>query len=137
MKELKWLRVKFVLSNMVMVTLVIGLAFLAVGYFTKTRMEQDNEQFLWKAAAAETMPEFWEAGTVRAPYFILITDGNDEIIGVEGQYGPEPEDEDLKRLAAQSLSAAEDGGLLEMYQLRYLRRPFESGYVEAHQADDR
>lgn len=128
MKELKWLRVKFVLSNMVMVTLVIGLAFLAVGYFTKTRMEQDNEQFLWKAAAAETMPEFWEAGTVRAPYFILITDGNDEIIGVEGQYGPEPEDEDLKRLAAQSLSAAEDGGLLEMYQLRYLRRPFESGY---------
>ena len=34
MKELKRLRIKFVASNMAMVTLVIGLAFLAVGYFT-------------------------------------------------------------------------------------------------------
>ena len=31
MKELKWLRIKFVLSNMGMVTVVIALAFLAVG----------------------------------------------------------------------------------------------------------
>lgn len=132
MKELRRLRIKFVVSNMVMVTLVIGLAFLAVGYFTKQKMDRNDERMLWQAAAAESVPEFWDVGSIRAPYFILITDGNNEIIGVEGQYGLEPDQDSLERLAAQSLAASADGGILELYQLRYLRRPFESGYRIAY-----
>ena len=115
MKELKRLRIKFVASNMVMVTLVIGLAFLAVGYFTQYRINADNERMLWEV-----------------PYFILVTDGDDQIIRVEGRYSPGQDSEMLQRLAAQSLSSAEDGGVLEMYQLRYLRRPLESGYRIAY-----
>ncbi len=132
MKELKRLRIKFILSNMAMVTLVIGLAFLAVGYFTKYGMDQNDERMLRQAAAAESLPEFWDTGEVRAPYFILVTDGNDEIVRVEGQYGLEPDENALKILAAQSLSASADRGILELYQLRYLRRPFENGYRIAY-----
>lgn len=133
MKELKRLRIKFVASNMVMVTLVIGLAFLAVGYFTQYRINADNERMLWEAAAAEQPPApFAEEDYVRMPYFILVTDGDDQIIRVEGRYSPGQDSEMLQRLAAQSLSSAEDGGVLEMYQLRYLRRPLESGYRIAY-----
>lgn len=132
MKEVRRLRIKFVVSNMIMATLVIGLAFLAVGYFTKSRMDQSNEQMLRQAAAAESMPEFWDTGEVRAPYFILITDGNNEIVRVEGQYGQGPDEAALERLAAQSLAAAADRGILELYQLRYLRRPLENGYRIAY-----
>lgn len=133
MKELKRLRIKFVASNMVMVTLVIGLAFLAVGYFTQYRINADNERMLWEAAAAEQPPApFAEEDYVRVPYFILVTDGDDQIIRVEGRYSPGQDSEMLQRLAAQSLSSAEDGGVLEMYQLRYLRRPLESGYRIAY-----
>ena len=49
MKELKSLRAKFVISNMLMVTLVIGLAFLAVGFFTKSNMERRSQQALDEA----------------------------------------------------------------------------------------
>ncbi len=77
MKELKRLRVKFVLSNMVMVTLVIGLAFLGVGYFTKNQIDRDNEKMLGMAVEAEHAGSFleWE-GIARMPYFIVVTDGN-------------------------------------------------------------
>ena len=132
MKELKRLRIKFVASNMAMVTLVIGLAFLAVGYFTTYRMNRDNERMLWEAAAAGQTPVFWGGDEVRMPYFILVTDGDNQIVHVEGQYGPGQDSEMLQRLAAQSLSSAEDGGFLEMYQLRYLRRPLGSGYRIAY-----
>ena len=43
MKELKRLKIKFVASNMAMVTLVIGLAFLAIGQITRLRMEQHSK----------------------------------------------------------------------------------------------
>ena len=73
MKELKRLRVKFVLSNMVMVTFVIGLAFLGVGYFTKNQIDRDNEKMLGMAVEVEHAGSFleWE-GIARMPYFIVV-----------------------------------------------------------------
>ncbi len=131
MKELKSLRIKFVISNMLMVTLVIGLAFLAVGLFTKNSMERRSEQALGEAALMEgngflAYPAL--GGQVRFPYFILITDGQDHVIRVEGQYRLGLEDEFLQYIASDSLLAQEDMGVLEHYQLKYLRRPFENGY---------
>ena len=67
-------------------------------------------------------------GQVRFPYFILITDGQDHVIRVEGQYRLGLEDEFLQYIASDSLLAQEDMGVLEHYQLKYLRRPFENGY---------
>ena len=133
MKELKRLRVKFVLSNMVMVTLVIGLAFLGVGYFTKNQIDRDNEKMLGMAVEAEHAGSFleWE-GIARMPYFIVVTDGNNQIIQVEDRYGMGPDTELVKYLAAQSLSAPEAVGTLENYQLRYLRIPVGSGYRIAY-----
>ena len=82
--------IKFVISNMLMVTLVIGLAFLAVGLLhQKNSMERRSEQALGEAALMEgngflAYPAL--GGQVRFPYFILITDGQDHVIRVEGQY---------------------------------------------------
>lgn len=133
MKELKRLRLKFVVSNMAMVTLVIGLAFFAVGFFTKMCMDRDSQQMLDQAAAAQGVQKFiTSAGGARLPYFILVTDGENQIIRVESQYGMEPDNEALKGLAAQSLSAVGDQGVLEHYQLRYLRQPFENGWRIAY-----
>ncbi len=129
MKELKRLRIKFVASNMVMVTIVIVLAFLAVGYAAKSRIHQSNEQLL-EHAYSETIPDFFTLsfGT-RIPYFILVTNQEADILRVDGQYRLEPENEVLSYLAAASLAAADDRGFLKDYHLQYARRPFESGYM--------
>ena len=104
MKELKRLKIKFVASNMAMVTLVIGLAFLAIGQITRLRMEQHSEQAL-AHMGTENMQDFFSPGRESLlPYFVLITNRDDDIIRVEGQYRLEPEDEFLRFLAAESLS---------------------------------
>ena len=133
MKELKGLRVKFIVSNMVMVSLVIGLAFFLVGGMMKLRVKQNQERLLGQAAEAEFREMSWESQRSRLPYFILVTDGDDRVIRVEGQYGGlGPDEELLEDLAAQSLAGMADRGSLEPYQLTYLRRPFESGYRIAY-----
>lgn len=132
MKELKGLRIKFVVSNMVMVTLVIGLAFLAVGFFTKAMVARDNEQMLGRAVQEGGQAFLPEAGGTRLPYFILITDRNSQVVQVEGQYGLEPDQELLGILAAQSLAETGSRGFLEHYQLRYLKQPLENGYRIAY-----
>ena len=129
MKELKRLRIKFIVSNMAMVTLVIGLAFLTVGYVTKSRVEQANEQILERIYSENIQDFFSTPADMRMPYFIVVTDQKDEIIRVDGQYRLEPEDEFLRYLAATSLAASDDHGFLEDYQLQFARRPFESGYI--------
>ena len=133
MKELRGLRVKFIVSNMVMVSLVIGLAFFLVGGMMKLRVRQNQERLLGQAAEAEFREMSWESQRSRLPYFILVTDGDDRVIRVEGQYGGlGPDEELLEDLAAQSLAGMADRGSLEPYQLTYLRRPFESGYRIAY-----
>ena len=62
MKELKWLRIKFVLSNMGMVTVVIALAFLAVGYFTQYAWTEQRED---DAGGGARAGGFADAGRVR------------------------------------------------------------------------
>ena len=128
MKELKRLQVKFVVSTMVMVSLIIGLAFLAIGYVAKTMVEQSAVPFPASAEPQNAREYFSPDREARLPYFILITDGDQEVIGVEGQYRLEAEDEFLSLLALESLSAAEDEGVLERYQLQYSRRPVGGGY---------
>lgn len=129
MKELKRLRMKFVVTNMAMVSLVIGLAFLAAGYVTRAWVDRNNEQALGRINA-ENVQEFFTSGRdLRMPYFILTTNQDADILRVEGQYGFEPEDEFLRFLAAESLSSADDQGFLERYHLQYSRKPVESGYL--------
>ncbi len=129
MKELKRLRIKFIISNMAMVTLVIGLAFLTIGYVTKSRVDAANEQIL-ERMYSENIQDFFSAPEeMRMPYFIVVTDQKNQIIRVDGQYRLEPEDEFLRYLAAASLAAADDRGFLEDYHLQFARRPFESGYI--------
>lgn len=130
MKELKGLRIKFVVSNMAMVSLVIGLAFLLVGGLMNFKVEQNQQRLLGEAASMENFREvLWQSQRTRMPFFILVTDGEDKVIQMEGQYGGlEPDEELMQDLAARSLSGSQDMGELEPYQLSYLRRPFENGY---------
>ena len=72
MKELRGLRIKFVVSNMVMVSLVIGLAFLLVGGLMKFRVEQNQQRLLGEAASIENYREvLWQDQRTRLPVFIL------------------------------------------------------------------
>ena len=129
MKEIKRLRFKFIASNMVMVTLVIVLAFFAIGYFTKNRIEQNNRDLLGQVASNGMAPQFFEGGMEnRIPYFTITIDGNHQVTMIEGQYNIYPDDEFLERLAMESIRAAEDQGIMDRYRLRYMRMPFESGY---------
>ncbi len=133
MKELKRLRMKFVVSNMVMVSLVIGLSFLLVGGLMRFSVKQNQERLLGQAASAQDLREFlWENQSARLPYLILVTDANRQVVQVEDQYGLGPDEELLSFLAAESLRGTADRGNLEAYRLAYLRQPFENGYRIAY-----
>lgn len=132
MKELKGLRMKFVLTNMAMVTIVLGLAFLAMGGLVEGQVDRDSERFLARAAQSRAAGAFQAEGKVRLPYLILVTDAQEQIVRVEGQAWLGGDEEGLRLLAAKSLAAASDGGFLEGDQLRYLRIPQEDGYWIAY-----
>ena len=46
MREIRGLRVKFVVSNMLMVTALLCLALFAIGFFNNSRLEQRSLELL-------------------------------------------------------------------------------------------
>ncbi len=128
MREIRGLRVKFVVSNMLMVTALLCLALFAIGFFNNSRLEQRSLELLEQEAAAGSGAGTFLEGDGRIPHFSLILNRDRELIGLEGQYSFGVDDAALRRLAAESISAREDRGIMEQYQLRYLRFPTEEGY---------
>ena len=129
MKELRQLRIKFVLSNMAIVTALLCLGLFAIGLFNRVSLEREAERFLQGGMEPGTAAElFLEGQETRIPHFTLILNGDREIVGIEGQYRFQMDDALLRRLAAESLSAEGDSGRMEHYRLRYLRLPQEEGY---------
>ena len=129
MKELRQLRIKFVLSNMAIVTVLLCLGLFAVGIFNRAGLEREAERYLQESMEPGTAAELFFGGEgARIPHFTLVLNGDREIVGIEGQYRFQMDDALLRRLAAESLSAEGDSGRMEHYQLRYLRFPQEEGY---------
>lgn len=122
MKEIVRLRIKFMLYNMIIVTVVIGAAFFAAAFLVKNRIMEESNSLLSRAAEEETGALIFEVSPqVRVPYFTVVVDQDGMVFLNEGAYNSFPDQHFLEQIAKMGLTGVNDRGDLEEYHLRYLR----------------
>ena len=120
---IKKLRLKFVLINMSIVTImqvvILGLVF----YFTSANLERESMRMLENIAAQPVrLGVPGELGEdVRLPFFKLQLGLGGEVVATGGGYYDLSDDAFLDRLIAQTAASPNHLGVLEEYNLRYYR----------------
>lgn len=132
MKEIGRLRIKFMVYNMIIVTVIIGAAFFAAVYLLKSRILEESNSLLSRAAAEEGEALIFEVSPrIRVPYFTILVDQSGAVILKEGAYNSFPDEHFVQQIAWQGMAGDEETGDLEEYHLRYLRVSHPLGYMIA------
>ena len=115
------LRIKFVVINMTIVTIMLCIIFGMVLHFTSVNMEKESMEML-QTVALEThkpgIPGKTGAG-IRLPYFSLRLGSGGEVIASGNGFYDLSDPELMKTLI--TLSAEKRSGILPDYNLRFLR----------------
>ncbi|MBR5429502.1 MAG: HAMP domain-containing histidine kinase [Firmicutes bacterium] len=120
---LKRLRRRMVLTTMAIVSVVLLLAFGLILYTTRTSLERESLSTMTEIAAqpgrlGPRQEDFQEA---LLPYFTVEITRNDELVARGGGNYDLTDADFLREVTDAALAGAEDSGILEEYQLRYLR----------------
>lgn len=119
---LKRLRLKFVLINMSIVTLMLCVILALVYYFTSANLENESIDMLRAVALNPPRPAPSEAAEdVRLPFFTLQISPGGEVLDVYGGYYDLSDADLLEYLAAQAASSPGSLGVIDAYNLRYYR----------------
>lgn len=125
---IKKLRLKFVCINMTIITIMLTLILCMVVQFTKRGMEQADIQMLQEISANPLyLARPADNSEVRLPYLSISLDGQGELSGIHGSYPDLSDDRLFEELIRVSSSTPENTGVLEEYNLRYLRAQTPSG----------
>ena len=119
---LKKLRIKFVLINMVLVTVMLSILFGLVYYFTRADLERESME-LMRSVAAKPQSSFLpgRAESVQLPYFTLeFNPFGDIVITAHGSFDLDDSDflEEIVTIAA---GEEQDTGVIDKYGLRFYR----------------
>ena len=117
------LRLKFVLINMSVVTILLGAVFGLIFYFTSANLERESIHMMQDIAA---QPFRLEApgvadDSVRLPFFTLQMDPAGDLLDTGGGYYDLSDREFLGGLARAALASPQKLGVLKEYDLRYYR----------------
>ena len=130
MKEISRLRRKFIIYNMLIVTAVIGITFTALILVLRSRGDEEGRLILERAVEQPGERLIFDAvPQVRLPYFSVLVTENGEVIMRESAYNSFPGMGYLEQLAFLGMAAKADNGILDGYQLRYLRVEQPSGHL--------
>ena len=130
MKEISRLRRKFIIYNMLIVTAVIGITFAALVCVLQSRGDEESRLILERAVEQPGERLIFDAvPQVRLPYFSVLVTENGEVIMRDGAYNSFPGAGYLERLAFLGMAAEADDGILDGYQLRYLRVEQPAGHL--------
>ena len=130
MKEISRLRRKFISYNMLIVTAVIGITFTALILVLRSRGDEEGRLILERAVEQPGERLIFDAvPQVRLPYFSVLVTENGEVIMRESAYNSFPGMGYLEQLAFLGMAAKADNGILDGYQLRYLRVEQPSGHL--------
>ena len=117
------LRLKFVLINMAIVTIMLCVIFGLVLYFTRANLEQESIRMMENIANQPyhlSLPS--ERGEdVRLPFFTLQLGPYGEVMATGGGYYDLSDGEFLDTLIVEAISSPRRLGVLEEYNLRYYR----------------
>ena len=120
---LKKLRIKFVVINMSIVTLllcgILGLVF----YFTSANLEQESLSMMQNIAAQpfQLRAPGEMAEEVRLPFFTLQVNPRGELVSAAGGYYDLSDSEFLDDLVQSVMTSPKNFGVLKKYNLRYYR----------------
>lgn len=132
---LKKLRFKFVLVNMLIVTVMLCVIFTMFHHFITLDLERSSismmQSIIGKPNHLNDLHERPE--DVRLPYFTLRIDGDGEITAAGGGYYDLSDEAFLSELAEKADAAPDRTGVLEEYNLRFLKSdtPFDKCVVFA------
>ncbi len=122
MKEIVWLKLKFMFYNMLIVTAVIGVTFFASAAVVKNRGFRETDQVLNRLAdGGEGLLIFDGASRVRVPHFSVVITSEGAVILQEGNYNSFPDQDFLNEVALLGMGGGEETGFLPQYNLKYLR----------------
>lgn len=120
---LRRLRLKFVCTNMMIVSIMLCVIFVLVLNFTRSNLEDQSIQMM-QAIAADP----WKVGRpdepqdqVRLPYFALQINPKGEVVAAGGNYYDLSDQQFLTELIKTSLASKEQTGIIQEYNLRYYR----------------
>lgn len=117
-KKLRW---KFVMINMMIVTLMLCVILGLVYHFTKENVEANSINMMQNIANRPfgmESPGEWK-DEVRLPYFTIQIEPGSEIEAAGGGYYDLSDKEFLRELTKKVLDSRKDLGMMEEYDLRY------------------
>lgn len=126
---LKKLRIKFVLINMLIVTVMLSAVFGFVYHFTRVSLEDESISMMQSIAddPLYLMDISKQGGGVRLPYFILKINSRGELIAAGGGYYDLSDKNFLEELLRKALLSEKSVGIINEYNLRFYRTAANSG----------
>lgn len=120
---LKKLRIKFILINMLLVTVILSAVFGFVYHFTRVSLEDESVSMMQSIAADPLylMDIGEQGGSVRLPYFILKINFRGDIIAAGGGYYDLSDRDFLEQLLREALLSENSVGVIKDYNLRFYR----------------
>jgi len=125
-KKLKW---KFVLINMVFVTVVLVTVFVVMFISTKQNLQRESINTLYRITTETNDKQKWQNGNgnVKLPYFTISIDSEGNITDTGGYYLIDDIDV-INDVISQSINNSSDVGVIEEYSLRYLKQSTLTGW---------
>ena len=120
---LKKLRLKFILINMTIVTLMLGVIFGLLYYSTSRNLERDSIQMMENLAFshAKPGPQNKPRGNVHLPYFSILIDRDGKALETDGNFFDFSDKEQLNLILTLAYDTGSESGVLKEYKLRFLR----------------
>ncbi|MEN6460713.1 MAG: ATP-binding protein [Syntrophomonas sp.] len=128
---IKRLKYKFVLINMVLITMVLMAIFIAVYASTQQRLVRDSMDILQRTLMEENHDQpirrelagpKKEPGFTPAPTFVVTLDANNNIVSAQGNLFDLSNQESLKAIVKQCLANDKSSGIISGENLRYLKQ---------------
>ena len=128
---IKKLRIKFILINMILITIVLAITFTAVYVSTQQRLVRESMSVLQRTIAGDKHDEPTRneirgpeknPGFMPIPTFTVSLDAEKNIIEAKGPLFDLSDDEALREVVEICLEQEEDTGVIADANLRYLKR---------------
>lgn len=122
---LKKLRTKFIVINMVIVTVMLCLIFGLLYVSTKRNLERESLQMMNTIAMSplHIAPPSSQQGNVRLPYFTIRINHTGEVVETGGGFFDLSDRKLLDQIIEQTWASHTDNGILTEYNLRFARIP--------------
>ena len=119
---IKKLRIKFVIINMTIVTLMLGTVLSLTYCFTKTKMENQSIRMMQRIAAApfRTSAQLKTDGEMRLPYFAVRLSPDGERLAAAGGYY-DLTNQEIQQLVDRCMKSDQRMGEIPQLNLRYCR----------------